>query len=103
VLCERCELAIEPWTRMKGLLGRDSLAPGEGLWIEPASSIHMWFMRFPIDVVYAARDGRVVKVVHGIAPWRMSAARGARVALELPAGAAARCGVERGDYLQLER
>ena len=88
---------------MKGLLGRASLDPDEGIWIEPAGSIHMWFMRFPIDVVFAAADGRVVKVVHGIRPWRMAGARGARVALELSAGAAARCGVEPGDHLQLER
>ena len=88
---------------MKGLLGRASLDPDEGIWIEPASSIHMWFMRFPIDVVYAARDGLVLKVVHGIKPWRMSACRGAHAALELAAGAAERCGVRPGDYLTLER
>ena len=103
MLCERCELALSARRRVRGLLGRDALAPDEGLWIEPASSIHMWFMRFAIDVVYVARDGAVLKVVHAIKPWRLSACRGAHVALELAAGAAERCGVRAGDYVTLER
>jgi uncharacterized membrane protein (UPF0127 family) len=88
--------------RMRGLLGRASLEPDEGIWLQPAGSIHMWFMRFPIDVVFAAADGGVLKLVRGIRPWRVAACRGARVALELPAGAIDRCGVRRGDHLVIE-
>ena len=66
VVCERGELAVTPWTRTRGLLGRSGLEPGEGLWIQPTTSIHMFFMRFSIDVVYAAGDGRVLKLVRGI-------------------------------------
>ena len=84
-------LAVTPWTRSKGLLGRSGLDPDEGLWIQPTGSIHMWFMRFPIDVVYADRDGRVLKLVHAIRPWRMSACRGAKVALELLTDHASHC------------
>ena len=61
VVCERGELAVSMWTRTKGLLGRSGLERGEGLWIQPTGSIHMWFMRFPIDVVWAGRDGKVLK------------------------------------------
>ena len=46
------------WTRTKGLLGRSGLGAGQGLWIQPTGSIHMWFMKFPIDVIWAGRDGR---------------------------------------------
>jgi uncharacterized membrane protein (UPF0127 family) len=103
VVCERCTLALSALARMRGLLGRSSLDPDEGLWIQPTSSIHMWFMRFAIDVVYAADDGRVLKLVHGIKPWRMSFCRGASVALELPVGAIERSGVRPGDHLVIER
>jgi uncharacterized membrane protein (UPF0127 family) len=103
VLCERCTLALSPLARMKGLLGRSSLDADEGLWIQPTNSIHMWFMRFPIDVVYAAGDGTVLKLVEGIRPWRMSYCRGAKVALELAPGAVARSGVHVGDHLAIER
>lgn len=67
--------------------------------IERAPSVHMFFMRFPIDVVFLSRDRRVVRVVHGLRPWRVAGARGAAAALELPAGAAAEAGVNEGDVL----
>ena len=102
VVCERGVLAVTAWTRSKGLLGRSGLDPDEGLWIQPTGSIHRWFMRFAIDVVYADKEGRVLKLVRGIRPWRMSACRGAKVALELPVGAIDRAGVEVGDHLVIE-
>ena len=102
MVCERGVLAVTAWTRSKGLLGRSGLDPDEGLWIQPTGSIHMWFMRFAIDVVYADKEGRVLKLVRGIRPWRMSACRGAKVALELPGGAIDRAGVEVGDHLVIE-
>ena len=103
VVCERCTLALSMLARMRGLLGRASLDPDEGIWLQPAGSIHMWFMRFPIDVVFAAEDGTVLKLVEGIRPWRLAFCRGARVALELAEGAIARSGVRLGDHLQIER
>lgn len=101
VVCERGELATTLWTRTKGLLGRARLADDEGLWI-PTSSIHMFGMRFPIDVIYADREGRVLKLVHAIGPWRMSWCLGAKAALELPVGAIERSGVVVGDHLVIE-
>ena len=103
VVCEDGVVAATAWSRSKGLLGRAGLGGQEGLWIQPTSSIHMWFMRFPIDVVWAAGDGRVLKLVEDIRPWRMSFCRGAKVALELPVGAIARSGVQVGDHLVIER
>jgi len=103
VVCEDGVVAATAWSRSKGLLGRAGLGEQEGLWIQPTSSIHMWFMRFPIDVVWAAGDGRVLKLVENIRPWRMSFCRGAKVALELPVGAIARSGVQVGDHLVIER
>ena len=103
VVCEDGVVASTAWSRSKGLLGRAGLGEQEGLWIQPTSSIHMWFMRFPIDVVWAAGDGRVLKLVEDIRPWRMSFCRGAKVALELPVGAIARSGVQVGDHLVIER
>jgi uncharacterized protein len=103
IVCEQGVVAASSWSRSKGLLGRSGLGEQEGLWIQPTSSIHMWFMRFPIDVIWAADDGRVIKLVVNIKPWRMSICRGAKVALELPVGAIARSGVQVGDHLVIER
>ena len=103
VVCERGQLALSALSRTKGLLGRRGLEPDDGLWIQPTSSIHMWFMRFAIDVVWADADGRVLKLVENLKPWRLSFCRGAKVALELPVGAIARSGVKPGDHLVIER
>jgi uncharacterized membrane protein (UPF0127 family) len=101
VVCESCLVAESPWLRVKGLLGRAELPDGEGILLRPASSIHMAFMRFPIDAVFLARDLTVLKVVRELAPWRMAAKRRAHAVLELPAGTCARRGVREGDRLML--
>ena len=102
VLCERCLVAASPLARMRGLLGRRSLASGEGLLLRPASSVHTFFMRFPIDLVFLSAGGEVLKVDGSVPPWRMAAARGAKAVVELPAGEAARRGIRPGSSLELE-
>ena len=102
VVCERCLYARSPWLRMRGLLGRRELPAGEGVLLEPASSIHMLFMRFPIDAVFLDRDRRVKRVVEGLRPWRFAAAWGSRSVLEIAAGEAAGRGVAAGAQLRIE-
>jgi uncharacterized membrane protein (UPF0127 family) len=99
----RVTLARSMWSRFMGLMGRADLPEGEGLAITPCSQIHMFFMRFPIDVVYVDREGRVVFIHHSIRPWRVGRwVRGARTAVELPAGTLRRHRIERGQVLRLE-
>lgn len=102
VICERCEIPESAFGRARGLLGRDGLEPGAGMLIDRAGSVHMLFMRFPIDVVFLDRDRRVVGIRHELRRWRFAGARRAVAALELPAGAAAAAGIEEGDVLALE-
>jgi uncharacterized membrane protein (UPF0127 family) len=64
--------------------------------------VHTFFMRFPMDVVFLDREGKVVKVVRNLKPWRAAGARGARSALELAAGEAARRGLDVGQRLELD-
>ena len=101
VVCERCTLATNPLTRMRGLLGRSSLPPGEGILLRPASSVHTGFMRFPIDVVFLDRDLNVLRVVPDLRPWRAAGRRRARAVLELAAGECAARGLREGDRLTL--
>jgi uncharacterized protein len=96
---ERCAIADKPWSRMRGLLGRRTLPAGEGILLRPASSVHMFFMRFAIDVVWLDRDLRVLDVRRNLRPWRTAARRGARAALELAAGESEQVGLRVGDRL----
>ena len=100
VACERCTVADRMRSRMKGLLGRKALAPGEGILIRPAPSIHTFFMRFPIDVVFLSRHGEVLKIVKNVAPWRARSCRHSYAVLELTAGEAGRCGLAVGDRIE---
>ena len=90
-LAEHLEVARSHWARFRGLMLRRSLPAGAGLQLEPCTSIHMMWMRFPIDAVFYDREGRVTRVGRGVRPWIGVAfgGRGARGVLELPAGAAA--------------
>jgi uncharacterized membrane protein (UPF0127 family) len=101
VLCDTCAVADNPFSRLRGLVGRAGMTPGEGLLLRPSPSIHTWFMRFAIDVVFLDRDLRVLRVVHSLKPWRFAACRGAHAVLELPPGVAAAHGVGVGDRLRL--
>ena len=100
VLADSVEPALTLWLRLKGLLGRKHLAPGRGMYLEPCRQVHTLFMRFAIDVVFVDLEGRVVGLEHELRPWRMSAYYpAAEGALELPAGTAARAGLEEGHHL----
>jgi len=103
VVCDRCEVADRYFARMRGLLGRKSLEPGGGMLLTPEKSVHMFFMRFPIDVVFLDRGNKVVGVRHQLRPWHIAGARGAHAALELPAGTAAAAEITEGDVLVFER
>jgi uncharacterized membrane protein (UPF0127 family) len=100
LLTERCRIARSLKDRTIGLLGTNGLAAGHGLWIERSPSIHMFFMRYAIDVVFIDRHGRVVRVVENLRPWRIVAwVRGARDCIELPAGSVRPTGTVAGDVL----
>ena len=94
------EVAVDSATRNKGLLGRDGLEAGRGLVIAPTNAVHTFFMRFAIDIVFVARDGRVVKIRHAVPARRITAAFRAFAVIELPAGTAA-TELARGDLVVL--
>ena len=88
VVCADCVVADSAWARSKGLLGRASLGEDEGILLRPGSSIHMFFMRFPIDAVFldrelarAPRGGRPQAVAGCIEARREGRARATRGAL----------------------
>jgi uncharacterized membrane protein (UPF0127 family) len=96
------EVADNVISRFAGLMFRESLPEDHGLALRPCSSVHMFFMRFPLDVVFVDGEGRVLRVLNSIRPWRASGiVRGAKTAVELPAGTAARRGVVPGTELRM--
>jgi uncharacterized membrane protein (UPF0127 family) len=101
VICEHCVVADTAPRRIRGLLGRKHLDPGEGLLLRPAPSIHTFFMRFAIDAVFLDSDLVVLKVARDLRPWRMAGCRKAKAVLELPAGETVRRPIDPGDRLEV--
>lgn len=91
--------AASAWERMRGLLGRDRLGDSEALLLEPCRSVHCMGMRYPLDLVYIDRQGRVCKLVYDVKPWRFSASLQAHATLELAAGVLAATGIKLGDVV----
>jgi len=88
--------------RRVGLLKHSKLDEGAGLWIVPCESVHTFFMKFAIDLVYLDRQHRVRAIVRGLVPWRISMCLTAHSILELPTGTIDRTRTEKGDRLVLE-
>ncbi len=93
------EAAFDSASRKRGLLGRDGLARRHAVVIAPTNAIHTFFMRFPIDVVFAAQDGTVVALRRTVPPWRIAMTVRAFCAIELEAGSIDRDSVAVGDRL----
>ena len=102
VLGEAVEVADTSEKRRVGLLKHARLDPGAGLWIVPCESVHTFFMKFPIDLVYLDKQKKVRKVRHAVPAWRLSACLTAHSILELPAGTAEASGTLKGDKLSFE-
>jgi hypothetical protein len=99
-LATSLEVADSGPKRNKGLLGRDRLARGEGLWIVPCEAVHTFGMRFSIDLVYLDREKRIIKLRRDVHPWRLSACIFAHSVIELPAGTIRDTQTELGDELK---
>jgi len=103
VLADNVEVADHGAARNKGLLGRDRLSSGEGLWIVPCEAVHTFGMRFPIDLVYIDRKKVVRKVRSNVRPWRLSGCLAAHSIIELPAGTVQATQTRPGDALEFSQ
>ncbi len=100
MLGEAIETARSGSERKKGLLGRQGLEAGGGMWIVPCEGIHTFFMKFAIDVIYIDRKHKVRKTVARLGAWRMSLCLPAHSVLELPVGVIEASGTKPGDQLE---
>lgn len=100
LIATHVEKADTVMSRIKGLLGKKTMPRDYGLWISPCKSIHTFFMRFPIDVIFLSSDHHVVKIIPSIAPFRMSSlVISAQSVLELAAGSVQNSGTQVGDQV----
>ena len=99
-LATSVEVAGTGAKRSKGLLGRTGLAQGEALWIVPCESVHTFFMKFSLDLVYLDRQFRIKKIRRNVPPWRISGCLTAHSVVEFPAGSIRQTDALPGDIVE---
>jgi uncharacterized protein len=100
VIASSVQAAVDSESRRRGLLGRTSLEDA-ALVIAPCNAVHTFFMKFPIDVVFVDRTGRVLRIAASVPAWRMTASWRAFATIELAAGTTTRTGLAAGHALTL--
>ena len=102
VIAKKVRIAQDFKSRSVGLLNRQSMGEDEGLLIKPCNSIHTFFMKFPIDVLFLSESSAVVKAVHNIGPFRLSASHiKGYMTLELAAGVIQKFDIKTGDIIEI--
>lgn len=100
VLLSDLQVADQMWSRMKGLLGTESLAENRGLWIHQCNSIHTFFMKYPIDCVFVDSALQVKALKANVEPGRMLLpVWGAKSVIEMKSGSIEKLGIHLGDQL----
>jgi uncharacterized membrane protein (UPF0127 family) len=102
VLAQELTSAFDSKSRRVGLLRHESFPEGAAMLIAPSNAVHTFFMRFPIDVAFVTREGRIVKACPALKPWRLAGALRAYAVVELPVGTLARYDTVVGDILTIE-
>lgn len=102
ILANHVSIADTIYTRCMGLLGKSSWNTFDCLWLTPCNSIHMWFMKFPIDVIFVNQDLVIKQMLHSVKPWQNPIIEAtAHSVFELPAGTLSKDLVSLGSELLL--
>lgn len=102
ILGEKVKLADTFGSRFLGLMFRKTLNEGEGLIVKPCNSIHMFFMQFPLDIIFVDKNNTVIYLIEGIRPWKISKiVRYSKYVIELPAGTISKTKTEVGDKIEI--
>ena len=101
ILVERLRVADSFFKRLKGLLGTRELPTGEALLIRPCNAIHMFGMRYALDIAFVSRENRILQTIRTLQPGQTAKFSQAAYVLELPCGTLDATGTEPGDVLEI--
>lgn len=102
ILANNVEIAGDFIKRLKGLMGRPGLNEGEAMLLYPCSSIHTFFMNFPIDAIFIDRNAVVLKTIENMKPYKISPViKNSYMVIELPAGCLSSTGTTVGQHLEI--
>lgn len=100
VICHKMAVATNIFSRMLGLMFSKDLPECDGFLLSPCNSIHTFFMRYSLDILFLDKDFKIVKVIYGLSPWRMTwVYLKSRHVLEMKAGTL-KLGLRHGEVLE---
>lgn len=100
IIAENGNITSNFYDRFKGLLGKKEIKNDEALIIKPCNSIHMFFMKFSIDVIFIDKNDRVCEMIKNIKPWKVSKIiKEAKYVIELKSGKIEEHNIEIGDLI----
>lgn len=100
IIANKIGLANTMFSRFIGLISKKSIDENEGILLTPCNSIHMMFMKFPIDVVFLDKRNKVIKIIENIQPWKISPiVFKAQSVLELSSGTVSKKNIKIDDIL----
>lgn len=89
-------------TRLKGLMFKERLEEDSAMLICPCNSVHTFFMKFPLDILFISKEYEVLYVIKNMLPQNISPfIRKSFLVLELPVGTIEKTNTEKGDYLNM--
>lgn len=100
LIADKIEIAKTPFSRMKGLLFKKSISRNEGMLFYNTSSIHTFFMQFPIDVAFVNKERKIIKIYHSLYPNRLAFSLFSYFTLELAAGILKETQAQQGDTIE---
>lgn len=87
LLSNEIDIADNFFTRFMGLMFKKELQKNNGLIISPCNSIHMFFMNFPLDILFVDKNNIICDYLEDIKPWKVSKIYfNAEYTIELPSG-----------------
>ena len=102
VVSRKAQVADSFFSRLIGLMFKESIGQDEALIFYNATSIHTFFMRFPIDIVFLDKNKRIIRICRALAPWKMVFCPKAYITIEFPADQASKNTLKMGDFLYIE-
>ncbi|MDD3296784.1 MAG: DUF192 domain-containing protein [Candidatus Omnitrophica bacterium] len=101
IISRQARVADNFYRRFMGLMFRNAIREEEALIFYHAPSIHTFFMKFPIDVVFLNKNMKVIRIAKSLRPWKAVTCLGSYVALEFAADTASRCHIKEGDTIDI--
>lgn len=102
LLAKDAVIANTPFKRIKGLLGKKEFKEGQALILKPCNSIHTFFLRFAIDVIFVDKENKVIEAISCLKPFRLTRVYWwSALAIELPAGIILSSHTQAGDLLSI--